>query len=595
MALKTNFRTFLQLMVRGFGSYWKSIALMVGIGFISGLFESIGVNAIIPLFSFLTTPGGAGATEDTISKAIHGLFTAVGVSFSLKNLLVLIVVLFALRAVALLAATLVKIRITTEYEFKTRESLLKTFLHSRWSYLLKERLGHLETIVMTNIRNSSLVLEHFSAMVIICANLVIYLLVAVSISFQITMFTLISGIVLFFLLKPLLGSTRKFSQEIESANKKIAHFLNENILGLKTVKTMSVAPAIEDIGKTYFTDLRDRTVRIATLRSVGDVFIQPIGVVFICIVFIFSYKATNFQVGTFAAVIYLIQRIFIYFQQFQGSLRMIVEYAPFLQTILDVQDEARNQEEEDTGTMSFSFQNDLRFNHVGFGYGSRASVLSDCNFVVKKGEVVGLIGPSGAGKTTIVDLILRLFNPQSGQILMDGKEIAETNLKSWRRSIGYVSQDIFLINDTLEKNISFYDPSVTKEEMIAAAKKANIHEFIMSLPEGYQTHIGERGTLLSAGQRQRVIIARVLARRPQLLVLDEATSALDNESERQIQTVIEGLRGEITVLIIAHRLSTVMGADKIMAVSEGRIIEEGKPKELLERPDSYLHRVYHQA
>jgi ABC-type multidrug transport system fused ATPase/permease subunit len=595
MASKTNFRAFIQLMIRGFGSYWKSIALMVGIGFIGGLFESIGVNAIVPLFSFLTNPTASGVTEDTITKAIHGLFTAVGVTFSLKNLLVLIVVLFVFRAMALLVATLVKIRITTDYECETRESLLKTFLHSRWSYLLKERLGHLETIVMTNVRNSSLVLEHFSAMVIICANLVIYLLVAVSISFQITLFTLMTGFVLFFLFKPLLGSTRKFSQEIETSNKNIAHFLNENILGLKTVKTMSVAPAIEGIGKSYFSDLRARTVRIATLRSLGDVFIQPIGVLFICVVFIFSYKATNFQIGTFAAVIYLIQRIFIYFQQFQGSLRMIIEYSPFLQTILSAQAEARHQEEEDAGVLPFSFQNELRFQHVGFGYGSRASVLGDCDFTVKKGQVIGLIGPSGAGKTTIVDLILRLFSPQSGQILLDGKDIAATNLKSWRRSIGYVSQDIFLINDTLEKNITFYDPSVTKEEMILAAKKANIHEFIMSLPEGYRTHIGERGTLLSGGQRQRVIIARVLARRPQLLILDEATSALDNESERQIQAVIEGLRGEITVLIIAHRLSTVMGADKIMAVSEGRIIEDGKPNELLARPDSYLHRVYHQA
>jgi ABC-type multidrug transport system fused ATPase/permease subunit len=203
-----------------------------------------------------------------------------------------------------------------------------------------------------------------------------------------------------------------------------------------------------------------------------------------------------------------------------------------------------------------------------------------------------LIGPSGSGKTTIADLLLRLFKPDSGQITIDGKDINKLDLVEWRRNIGYVSQDIFLMNGTIADNIRFYDDSIGDEAIAKAAKMANIDSFIESCPDKYNTVIGERGVMLSAGQRQRIIIARVLGRNPKLLILDEATSALDNESEIQIQKVIEGLRGKLTVLVIAHRLSTIINSDKLIVLENGNIKEEGKPEDLLRDKDSYFYKVY---
>ena len=195
--------------------------------------------------------------------------------------------------------------------------------------------------------------------------------------------------------------------------------------------------------------------------------------------------------------------------------------------------------------------------------------------------MVGFIGPSGVGKTTIADLLLRLFQPQTGAIMLDDTNIQEIALNAWRNKIGYVPQEVFLLNDTIENNIRFYNDSISHEDIIMSAKMANIFETIEGLPHGFQTEVGERGVKLSGGQRQRIALARTLARKPEILILDEATSALDNESETLIQKSINGLKKKITIIIIAHRLSTVMNADHLFLLDNGKITKEGPPQELL--------------
>jgi ABC-type multidrug transport system fused ATPase/permease subunit len=186
---------------------------------------------------------------------------------------------------------------------------------------------------------------------------------------------------------------------------------------------------------------------------------------------------------------------------------------------------------------------------------------------------------------------LRLFIPNSGIITVDDKDIRDISLTEWRKHIGYVSQDMFLINDTFANNITFYNDAVTHEDMIEAAKKANIYDFIMSKPEGFETIIGERGVQISTGQRQRLVIARILATKPKLLILDEATSALDNESELLIQKVIEKLKGTLTVIVVAHRLSTLANTHRIIVLNDGQVAEEGSPETLLGNPSSYFSKM----
>ncbi|HEX6912646.1 MAG TPA: ABC transporter ATP-binding protein, partial [Longimicrobium sp.] len=238
-----------------------------------------------------------------------------------------------------------------------------------------------------------------------------------------------------------------------------------------------------------------------------------------------------------------------------------------------------------------AFREAVRFEGVGFEYAPGSPVLRDIEMSIRPGEVVALVGPSGAGKSTLADLLPRFYDPTSGRITLDGRDVRTLKLKDLRALLGIVTQETILFHDTVRANIAYGRNDATQAEVEAAARAANAHEFISQLPERYDTVLGEKGTRLSGGQRQRIAIARALLRNPPILILDEATSALDTESERLVQQAIEELMAHRTVLVIAHRLSTVRRADQIVVVDAGRIVERGTHDELVARGGLY-RRLY---
>lgn len=225
---------------------------------------------------------------------------------------------------------------------------------------------------------------------------------------------------------------------------------------------------------------------------------------------------------------------------------------------------------------------DVSYDHVTFRYNEDEPVLSDVSFKIPAGRSIALVGPSGGGKTTICSLLPRFYELTDGRITIDGEDIRDFTLESLRKNIGIVQQDVYLFCGTVRENIAYGKPDASDEEIMEAAKNANIHDFIMSLPDGYNTFVGERGTRLSGGQKQRISIARVFLKNPPILILDEATSALDNESERHIQKSLEELSKNRTTITIAHRLSTIRGADEIIVITEDGIAERGTHDELME-------------
>jgi ATP-binding cassette, subfamily B, bacterial len=237
---------------------------------------------------------------------------------------------------------------------------------------------------------------------------------------------------------------------------------------------------------------------------------------------------------------------------------------------------------------------DIRFDHVSFSYNDDRQILSDIDLHVAPGEMAALVGPSGAGKTTITSLVPRFYDPQSGAVLIDGIDIRMVTLASLRRDIGIVTQETYLFHDTIAANLRYGKTDATDEELVAAAKAANIHDFIAALPAGYQTMVGERGHKLSGGERQRLAIARVLLKDPRILILDEATSSLDSHNEALIQAALEELMRGRTSLVIAHRLSTILSADVIFVIENGRIVESGTHAVLLARGGSYARLYWEQ-
>lgn len=582
--------TIIRLAKQAFAGYKLEIITLTALGFLGGIFEGIGVNAIIPMLSFIIGEEGGGV--DFISRTIRKFFDFIHLDFSLKYLLIFICSLFVLKAGVTFLCSFISIRITSDYEQKTKNDLFQRVLRANWPFLLERKMGYVSTIISSEVGAGVRLLGAIGQSIIIATSLLIYLLVAFNISSQITLITLGLGGVLFLVFKPLMYRTRLLAKETVGLNKETAHFIEENVVGMKTVKSMAVEEPVGQKAQAYFERSRNLRIKTMLFGDVSGALIQPISLIFICLVFAVSYLSTDFRFPTFLAIIYLIEKIFTYVQSGQNSLRHINQCAPFLKSAMDFRQISGEQKEKSKGIAQFSFKKELRLEDVHFAYAPGRSVLSGVSFNLDKGEMVGIIGPSGSGKTTLVDVLLQLLQPQKGRVLLDGKDVAEIKLKDWRDNIGYVSQDIFLANDTIAGNIKFYDQEISDEKIRQAAKMANIYDFIEGLPEKFSTVVGERGVMLSVGQRQRIILARVLARNPQILILDEATSALDNESEILVQKAIGQLKGKLTVLIIAHRLSTVLSSDRLLVLNKGKIIEQGQPQDLLKDKASYFYKVY---
>lgn len=263
--------------------------------------------------------------------------------------------------------------------------------------------------------------------------------------------------------------------------------------------------------------------------------------------------------------------------------RQMVTSLERIYDVLDEEPEITNQK----GAKDLSIQGDVEFQHVSFGYLTYEPVLKDINLKVKKGEMIGLVGPSGAGKSTMINLIMRLYDIDQGSLKIDGIEMKELNINCLHNQIGVVLQETFLFSDTILNNIRFAKPDATYEEIILAAKAANAHDFIMNTPDGYNTYIGERGYTISGGERQRIAIARAILNDPKILILDEATSALDTESEYLIQQALNRLREGRTTFAIAHRLSTLREADRLVVIDGHQIAEVGTHDELIHAKGIY--------
>lgn len=569
----------------------KDISILTVLGVLSGFFEAVGINAVIPLVSLALDRSMLGA--DRISLAIKRVFELLHLNFEPKTLLVFIVSLFILKALVSMLCFYIKMKVTSNYLLSERNDLLKKTLKAQWPYLLSQKMGYFEKTLIDDIAARPSLLSSLSAGVLLLTSLMMYVIVALNISVTITLVTLSFGAVLFLVFKPLFYQTRSLSARTIALSKEVAHQINENILGMKTIKILGAEDIIAGKNATHFKNLQILSNKMSILSNLYPTALEPITLIFISFVFAFSYYLVpGFSLVAFVAIIYLIQKIFSYSQSIQETFRKMGENLPRLQNILENEKNIANSKEELQAGSDFKLQESLEFKRVDFAYKSSKPILLDVSFRLKKGEMLGLIGPSGAGKTTIVDLLLRLFEPQAGEILLDGKEFSNISLRKWRKNIGYVSQDIFLMNDTIENNIKFYDSSISRAEMEQATQMANIYDFIMELPEKFSAKVGERGILLSVGQRQRIALARVFARNPQVLVLDEATSSLDNESELAIQKSIEAVKGKITILVIAHRLSSVLACNRLIVLEKGKIIEQGNPQELLRDNKSYFYKVY---
>lgn len=571
----------------------KRMVLLAAMGFLNSLFDAISISMLIPLVTLLTS--GTNSGTDTITQVLTRILGFFHIDLRFQSLLILMVSLSLAKVVGEFILGYVRVRIAAYYEYEMRVDLYRNVLAAKWPHLMHQKIGYLENVLMVDVHACTGLLNRVGVTLPAFASFMLYVAAALTLSFWVTIITMVVGLISLVALRPIHDRIKQYVVKIVQINKSVAHRINEIIQGMKTVKAMRLESNVLAKDRVIFENLRDVIMKSVFVKQISTSLIEPISMVFIFSIFAFSYNRPGFNLGNFVAIIYLIQRIFTQVRKIQGGMLAVSDAMPSVDYVIKLREEVIAHKDEDEGTLPFVLDRELTFRDVEFAYQPDNSVFSKLSFSVKKNEMVGIIGPSGAGKTTMVDLLLRLFDIQGGTILFDGVASSDIRLDDLRRNIGYVSQDMFLQNDTIEHNIKFYRDYITDEDMVTSAKAAGIYEFIQGLRNGFKTMVGERGMLLSGGQRQRIVLTRILAQNPHILILDEATSALDNESEAVVRQSLEALKGKMTVIVIAHRLSTVMHLDRLLALDHGRIIEEGTPQELLQDPQSYFSKVYQLA
>lgn len=369
--------------------------------------------------------------------------------------------------------------------------------------------------------------------------------------------------------------------------------IEDNLSGIRVVKSF----ANEDIEKEKFnvgnqgflSSKRNSYRYMATFHSGMNVFTNAITIIVIVFGALFITKKMVTIADLLTFLLYInnfiepVNKLINFTEQFQNGITGYERFLEILSIEPDITDAEAKYEPK-------TLKGDIKFENVSFRYEQGTEeVLSNVNLSVKAGEYVALVGSSGAGKTTLCSLIPRFYEVSSGNIIIDEMSIKNIKLKNLRNNIGIVQQDVYLFAGTVYENILYGKPDATREEVIEAAKNANAHDFIMELPDGYDTYIGQRGVKLSGGQKQRLSISRVFLKNPPILIFDEATSALDNESEKVVQDSLEKLAKNRTTFVIAHRLSTIRNAERIIVLTENGIEEEGSHQELIEK-----HGVYYQ-
>jgi ATP-binding cassette subfamily C protein len=561
----------------------RAIGLMVAFS----LTEGIGIALLLPTLEVaglnLAGQGAAGR----YARIITGALSSIGLHPDLLLLLGLFVVLAGMRTVLGRWQTVASYRVQQDFEDSLRRRLYDAISNASWLFVSRTRASdftHALSAEVTRVSYATLILMQLAADLVIS---ILYLLIAFSLSAAMTALVIVCALVLVIAFRGRTQAIADTGQEISSSTKSLFAAISDHLLGLKTAKAYGAERNNAAIFSRLSRDVADSNVASAREQARASALFELGSVAILAVVLFIAIRVIRVPSAAILILLLLFARVMPRLMSAHHSYRMVINGIPSFASILTL--EARCIEAAEPGestTRAPELKRELLIEGASFSYdGNRAQALHGVTLKIAAGSKVALVGPSGAGKSTIADMVMGLLFPDAGEVRADGEEITMASARAWRERIGYVASDTFLFHDTIRTNLLWAKPGASDEELRVAIANASATDFIARLPEGLATIVGDRGVMLSQGERQRLALARAFLRNPSILVLDEATNSLDSENEARVLAAIVERGESLTVLMIAHRLSTIRWADLIYVIENGRVVESGRWEELSARSE----------
>ena len=595
-------KEFLQLLRRFVPPYKKYLAWALFLNLLSAFLNIFSFTLIIPILQILFKmdtkvyefipwdTADMGLKDVAVNNFYYGvsqLIAEQGASLTLLILGVFLAVMTLFKTLAYFGSSAVMIPLRTGVVRDIRRQVYNKVLRLPLAFFSEERKGDIiarmsgdvtevETSVTSSldmlIKNPILIIVYFATMI--------------AVSWQLTLFTLLVVPAMGWVMGTVGKKLKRKSLEAQSKWSDTMSQLEETLGGLRIIKAFIAEKKMEDRFDKCSNEYRDATNRVATRQALAHPMSEFLGTCLIVIVLWFGgtlilNNSSAIDAPSFIFYLVILYSVINPLKEFSKAGYNIPKGLASMERIDKILLAENPIKEPAQPKPLKGLEHQIEFRDISFSYDGRREVLKHVNLTVPCGRTIALVGQSGSGKSTLVDLLPRYHDVQQGEILIDGTNVKDVRIRDLRSLIGNVNQEAILFNDTFFNNIAFGVEGATMEQVIAAAKIANAHDFIMETPDGYNTNIGDRGGKLSGGQRQRISIARAILKNPPILILDEATSALDTESERLVQEALEHLMKTRTTIAIAHRLSTIRNADEICVLYEGEIVERGRHEELL--------------
>lgn len=560
----------MQLLIVFARRYPGRTAIMLVCLTLAAMAEGVGLSSMMPLLSMVT--GQESGDQSGLEKTIRGALAFVHIEPTLGVLLMLIVFGSVVKAGLMLLAQRQVGYTVAHVATDLRLQLLRALLQARWLYYVRQPVGMLANSFATEASRASEAYLYGTTLIAQLIQTILYVIIAAAVSWQTTIVGSIVGLVTVGALSGLVRKTKRAGIKQTDLMRTLIARMTDVLYAVKPLKAMAreplVAPLLEHETESLNRSLQKQVLTKEAVRALQEPLLIGTVAGGLWVASTFWNIAVNGVIMLsliFARALFSLQKAQ---KQYQAMAACESAFWSMQKTI----EESEREAEVDSGTREPVFRKSLVVRDVHFKYDERP-ILVDANLEIRAGEVTAIVGPSGAGKTTIADLALGLVRPQQGVVTLDGTPLAEIDMAEWRHRVGYVPQEMLLLHDDVTTNVTLGDPAVSRADVEEALAAAGAAEFVRELPQGLDTPLGERGARLSGGQRQRIAIARALVHRPSLLILDEATAALDPASEAGIYETVRSLRGRTTILAISHQPGLLKVADRVYRLANGSVIE----------------------